>query len=678
MNMNNYGGRDKYRLISLILISVFILSAAFSLALAAGTETGKIVNCESFVNVRSGPGSSYAMLGTAAKGSVYTVTGRSGSWYQINYNGKAGYVYQGYISITSQTALQENAGAGLVGKIVNCSSAVNVRSGPGTGYTKVGTAPKGAVYPVTGKTGSWYKIDFNGKTAYVNESYLSVSSLPSPSPSPSPISPEPTAAPSPAPSISPAPPQTPAPSPVQISRMGKIVNCVSSVNVRSGPGTSYPKAGTAPKGAVYPVTGKTGSWYRIDFIGKTAYVHESFLSVSETPYPSPTPSPAPETSPAALEPTAAPVTSPAETPLPADSPLPESYSGSDKILMGYYASWAAYSGFTPLSIHAEDLTHISYAFANISSDLKVTMGDPAADPVNFAKLRELKKVNPHIRTLISVGGWTWSDKFSDAALTEESRAGFAQSAVRFIVENGFDGIDIDWEYPVGGGMAANTVRPEDKTNFTKLMARLREKLDEQGDLDGTHYLLSFAGAAGTFFAENTELPELAKYSDFALIMTYDMHGAWPNSFTDLNSPLFSPSEYSPQYKWSCGDAVRLWESKGFPKDKILMGVPFYGVRFNGVQNGSNGLYGSFTSGSSIPYDKIRSGFLGSSGYQRYLHEDARVPWLFNGSTFISYDDEQSVREKASFIAESGIRGAGVWELSQNKDGTLLKALDSFR
>jgi chitinase len=87
-------------------------------------------------------------------------------------------------------------------------------------------------------------------------------------------------------------------------------------------------------------------------------------------------------------------------------------------MVGYYAAWAAYSGYTPDKLDASKLTHINYAFANIGSDLKIALGYADVDPSNISKLNALKQTYPNLKTLISVGGWSWSDKFSDVALTE--------------------------------------------------------------------------------------------------------------------------------------------------------------------------------------------------------------------------------------------------------------------
>lgn len=350
-------------------------------------------------------------------------------------------------------------------------------------------------------------------------------------------------------------------------------------------------------------------------------------------------------------------------------------TSTKKIIAGYYASWSAYSGYTPLNIPASKLTHINYAFAKIGDDLKIALGDPYIDIANFTKLNELKASNPNLKTLISIGGWTSSDKFSDAALTDSSRTTFADSVIAFIKLYNFDGVDIDWEYPVSGGLSTNTYRSEDKTNFTLLLKKLREKLDAQGLVDGKKYLLSFAGGSGNTYIMNVELNLISSYVDYAILMTYDLHGPW-DTYTDFNAALYSPSETSPQYKSSADSCVKSWNSAGFPSSKIVLGIPFYGYIYRGVTNANNGLYKTFTSGSSITYDNILTSYLSNSTYIKCYHSEAKVPYLFNGSVFITYDDPTSIAEKVNYINTNHLAGASVWELSQNKDGTLMNVLYS--
>ena len=344
-----------------------------------------------------------------------------------------------------------------------------------------------------------------------------------------------------------------------------------------------------------------------------------------------------------------------------------------KILVGYYAAWAAYSDFTPDRIDASKLTHINYAFANIGKDLKITMGDPDKDPSNFKLLNDLKKKNPELKTLISVGGWTWSDKFSDAALTEVSRTAFAQSCVAFMKKYGFDGVDIDWEYPVGGGLAGNSRRSADKHNFTLLLQKLREKLDAQGAADNKHYLLTIAAGAGSSYAKNVELSSIHKYLDYATIMTYDIHGMW-DPYTDLLAPLYNNTDASPQYKASVDSSINEWEKTSFPMDKLVMGIPFYGYRYSSVSNVNHGLYQTFSNASSINYNLIVKDYLNKKGYKRYFHSQSKVPWLYNGSTFITYEDPESIGIKADYIKSEKLGGAMIWELSQDPDRVLLNTL----
>lgn len=391
---------------------------------------------------------------------------------------------------------------------------------------------------------------------------------------------------------------------------------------------------------------------------------KSSATITPTPTPSATPTPV-------VMPTATPAPTATPTAAPSATPAPVLTSGTKVI--GYYAAWAAYSGFTPDKVDAAKLTHINYAFANIGSDLKITLGYPDVDPGNIAKLNALKQVNPNLKTIISVGGWDWSGRFSDTALTDASRAAFADSCVAFIVKYGFDGIDIDWEYPVAGGLSTNVKRPEDKTNFTLLMQKLREKLDARGIIDGKHYILSFAGAESSWYTNNIELGKLEQYADYANVMTYDIHGSW-DTYTDFNAPLYNNSDVSGQDKASVDSGITTWLNCGFPASKIIMGIPFYGYIFKAVTNSNHGLYQSYSGSSSISYANIAANYLNASGYVRYFHTQSMVPWLFNGSTFITYDDEQSIGYKTQYIRSKGLGGAMIWELSQDPNRVLLNAL----
>lgn len=345
----------------------------------------------------------------------------------------------------------------------------------------------------------------------------------------------------------------------------------------------------------------------------------------------------------------------------------------EKKLIGYYGAWNAYSNNTPDKIKASNLTHLNYAFANISKDGKITLGYPNKDLDNFSKLKELKLSNPNLKTLISVGGWSWSGEFSNVALTEESRTIFADSCIQFIKQYGFDGIDIDWEYPVSGGAPTNSRRLEDKQNYTLLIKKLREKLDEQGLKDNKHYVLSAAVGVTNSYLSKIEHAKISEYLDYVNLMTYDIHGSW-DKFTDFNSPLFTSSDIFNQFKWSVDNSVNVWLNSGFTREKIIVGIPFYGFLYSGVNNGNNGLYGTYTSSKTISYKLIQRDYLSQAGYTRFFHKESKVPWLFNGQTFISYDDSESIKLKTDYIISNNLGGAFVWELSQDSNNELLDTI----
>jgi len=347
-----------------------------------------------------------------------------------------------------------------------------------------------------------------------------------------------------------------------------------------------------------------------------------------------------------------------------------------KKIVAYYTSWSAYHDFTPDKIAATKVTHINYAFANIGNNLQIELGDATIDPQNFIKLNALKKFNPNLKILISVGGWSWSGKFSDVASSQTNRDNFAASCVRFIDQYHLDGVDLDWEYPVSGGLATNTTRPEDKQNFTLLLQTMRAAL-------GTDHLLTIAGGANQEYFDNVELVEIFKSIDFANIMTYDFHGGW-DKLTDFNAPLYTDaSSPQPIATMSADAAVKLWLSLNtgsaisIPNDKIVLGIPFYGKKYGAVKNTNAtdpGLYSSYGRCTTVTYKEIMQNYWPNTAYKRYFLNATQVPWLFNGSTFISYDDAQSIQSKISYIIQNNLGGAMVWELSQDDGDKLISVI----
>ena len=345
-------------------------------------------------------------------------------------------------------------------------------------------------------------------------------------------------------------------------------------------------------------------------------------------------------------------------------------------VVGYYAGWAAYQGYTPDQLPAEHLTQINYAFARIDPDtLTIALENPAHDKKNLAALRKLRQQNGHLKLLISVGGWSDSQYFSDAAATAARREAFAASCVDFVVAQGLDGVDLDWEYPVSGGAPGTIHRPADKQNFTKLLQELRTQLDRQGRRDGKDYSLTIAGAAGSWYLNQIEAVKVADIVDHIFLMGYDLHGPWDTS-ADFNAPLYTPSGASPQGKSSIADSVQAYLDKGIPAEKLVLGMPLYGYAYQGVSSQNNGLYSTYTSAKSVSYRTLKKNYLSNDAYRRLRHGEAQVPYLYGSRTFISYDDAESLVAKAALARSRDLGGIGFWELSQDDGGELTAAASS--
>ena len=342
-------------------------------------------------------------------------------------------------------------------------------------------------------------------------------------------------------------------------------------------------------------------------------------------------------------------------------------------VVGYYAGWAAYQGFTPDQIPAEELTQINYAFARIDPNSgTISLEDEAQDKKNLTALRKLRTRNPQLKLQISVGGWSDSQYFSDVAATKVRRETFAASCAAFVAEYGLDGVDLDWEYPVSGGAAGNIHRPSDKENFTLLLQELRTQLDRQGRRDGKTYSLTIAGAAGAWYLNQIQAVQVADIVDHIFLMGYDLHGTW-DTYADFNAPLYTPSGSSPQGKSSISACVQAYLNKGIPAEKIVLGMPLYGYAYQGVSSKNNGLYSTYTSGRSVSYKTIKNTYLTQSTYRQLRHQEAQVPYLYGKNTFISYDDVTSITAKAELARSLGLGGIGFWEISQDDGGELISA-----
>lgn len=319
------------------------------------------------------------------------------------------------------------------------------------------------------------------------------------------------------------------------------------------------------------------------------------------------------------------------------------------------------------------LTHVNYAFAKVIGG-EIAFASRNADHrkrinQSVSRVIGLKNKNPNLKVILSVGGWG-AEGFSDAALTAESRRKFAVTGCKMIREYGFDGLDIDWEYPGQPG-DGNVYRKEDKENFTLMLKALREELDKMGpDL-----LLTIASGADEEYFRWTDLGEAQKYLDFINVMSYDFYSGL-SSVSGHHSNL-TKTGYPGAISISTEIAVDRHIKAGVPAAKLVVGVPFYGRFWRGVPDTNHGLYQkASTTGQYKIYTEILDNYLNINTFTRYWDESAKAPYLYSkdSAMVISYEDPQSLALKAEYVKKNHLGGIMFWEYNGDKTGTLLESI----
>ncbi len=385
----------------------------------------------------------------------------------------------------------------------------------------------------------------------------------------------------------------------------------------------------------------------------------------------------------------------------------------DPINLGYYARWYAVGGpddFFIKDLHesgaAGDMTHLAYAFANISPegdcDPQTDWGDytwsvPAADSVDgvadsddqalagqFNQLRKLKELNPDLHVTISLGGGDGVDSpgggeaFKELAADPQTRAAFVENCVDTFLrgnlpvsshmhdpnapERGgpgsaagvFDGIDIDWEWPDA----------ESRDDFTALHQEFRQALDELGDEIGKHYWLNTT-VPGFVDSDNAgfDVPAVFDAVDFTTIQGYNMYGAWNDDHltTNHHAQLYDGPD-NPGTSNSTAAGIEYLIDAGASADKIVLGVPSFARGWTGVPDIDNGLYqigsgpADGSDGSAEDYHVVKN-LPGTT----FVDEVAVAAYHYDGNDWWSYDVPETVAVKTQYSIDNGLGGMMIWD-----------------
>ena len=340
-------------------------------------------------------------------------------------------------------------------------------------------------------------------------------------------------------------------------------------------------------------------------------------------------------------------------------------------------------------VKAEYLTDIIVAFAlldkNDVSEPYIPELRPLGDWPMFSNIWDeiaaLKERYPHLKVNISVGGYG-ADGFSDMADDVKLRAAFIAKICKWLEEHNLDGIDIDWEYPVGPEWGQEIKsRPADRQNYIALLQDLRNALDVLGEKNGKRYGLSTAVPASGWFLKANDVKAAARIVDSLKLMTYDYYGGWNNT-TGHHANLYNNSLDPAWGGWSTDQALNEYIWAGVPANKIILGIGFYGRSWQGVQPGAYELTpGLFQPYKSLPFDQgtiswstISEYLKPGSGYTRYWDDVAKAPYLYNGDIWISYTDEQQIALLTDYVKEKRLGGVFVWEYGHDINAELLEIL----
>lgn len=436
-------------------------------------------------------------------------------------------------------------------------------------------------------------------------------------------------------------------------------------------------------------------------------------------------------------------------------PNNKSYNTDPNTVVGtYFVEWGIYGrDYTVDNLPVDNLTHILYGFIPICGpnesvksvggnsynalmtacqgvpDYEVVIHDPWAAyqksfpqagheysssiKGNYAMLMALKKNNPNLKIIPSIGGWTLSDPFFDFT-TKANRDTFVASVKRFLnTWKFYDGVDIDWEFPGGGGAAANLGDPvNDGPAYVALMQELRAMLDELEASTGRTYELTSAIGVGYDKIEDVNYADAVQYMDYIFAMTYDFYGGW-NNVVGHQTALYCGSFMRPgqcdgsgvdengeAYKgpaYTSDNGIQLLLAQGVPANKLVLGAAMYGRGWEGVTPdtlsdptdpmtgvGNGKLKGSTAQGvwedGVIDYKGVKAHMLGANntginGFEYGYDAQAEAAWVWNRTTgqLITFDDDRSVKAKGAYVRNLGLAGLFSWEIDAD-NGDILNAM----
>ncbi|XP_030240858.1 probable chitinase 10 [Drosophila navojoa] len=384
---------------------------------------------------------------------------------------------------------------------------------------------------------------------------------------------------------------------------------------------------------------------------------------------SPTPTHKPAT-----KPTKKPFTPPNKKPIARPKPTPAPPLGSNEAykVVCYFTNWAWYrpgqGKYLPEDIDANLCTHIVYGFAVLNGNsLTIKTHDSWADIDNRFYERVVEYKQKGLRVTVAIGGWNDSlgSKYARLVLDPKARARFIESILVFVEKYGFEGLDLDWEYPVCWQVDCAKGSPAEKQGFAALVRELSDAFRPRG------LLLSAAVSPSKMVIDaGYDVPQLARYFDWIAVMTYDFHGHWDKQTGHVAPLYYVEGDANPYF--NANYSIHYWLDQGTPASKLVMGMPLYGQSFSladpkarslNDRSVGPGQAGTYTrAGGFLAYYEICEK-VSAGGWTVVRDDEGRIgPYAYSGNQWVSYDDVADIRRKAQFVRSLRLGGGMVWAL----------------
>lgn len=341
-----------------------------------------------------------------------------------------------------------------------------------------------------------------------------------------------------------------------------------------------------------------------------------------------------------------------------------SFAQRNFTVFGYYAGRPTMIDSFPV----EKLTHLCFSFTHLKGSA-ISLSNKR-DSLTLQACVALKKRNPALKVIVSMGGWTGCYSCSPVFAQDSSRRIFASTTKKLLDDFGADGIDLDWEYPVVKGPPGHPYSAADKDHFTSLIKTLRDTLGKKKEI-------SFAAGGFTqYIHESVDWKRVTPLVDRINLMTYDLVTGY-DTITGHHTGLYSTE----QQKESCDHAVKLLRAAGVPANKLLIGAAFYARIWENVEAEQDGLYGKGKFLRGISFRGYEPLFSADSGFVYHWDQKAAAPYLYNARKkwFVTYDDARSVTLKTVYALQHKLNGIMFWQLADDSfEKGLLEVVDKAR